>query len=148
MKKVKSSLSSSRLQYPLLMLLLLVMEGVSTVLTVMERSEDSLWHQNSTLAARGSDGLSRSDAWAQSESTRVQLPFTHPEIVCAPVLMHPEGLDPTCEGETGELCFDSALWVLPERRPGNARASNRRVTSSCHACECVRVTNRPFCMCT
>lgn len=37
-KKVKSSLSSSRLQYPLLMLLLLVMEGVSTVLTVMERS--------------------------------------------------------------------------------------------------------------
>lgn len=38
MKKVKSSLSSSRLQYPLLMLLLLVMEGVSTVLTVMGRS--------------------------------------------------------------------------------------------------------------
>lgn len=37
-KKVKSSLSSSRLQYPLLMLLLLVMEGVNTVLTVMERS--------------------------------------------------------------------------------------------------------------
>lgn len=36
MKKEKSSLSSSRLQYPLLMLLLLVMEGVSTVLTVME----------------------------------------------------------------------------------------------------------------
>lgn len=40
MKNVKSSLSSSRLQYPLLMLLLLVMEGVSTVLTVMERSRD------------------------------------------------------------------------------------------------------------
>lgn len=37
MKKLKSSLSSSRLQYPLLILLLLVMEGVSTVLTVMER---------------------------------------------------------------------------------------------------------------
>lgn len=35
-KKPKSSLSSSRLQYPLLMLLLLVMEGVSTVLTVMK----------------------------------------------------------------------------------------------------------------
>lgn len=52
MKKVKSSLSSSRLQYPLLMLLLLVMEGVSTVLTVMERSEDSLWHQKSTKVAR------------------------------------------------------------------------------------------------
>lgn len=41
-KKVKSSHSSSRLQYPLLMLLLLVMEGVSTVLTVMERSRDGL----------------------------------------------------------------------------------------------------------
>lgn len=39
-KKVKSSLSSSRLQYPLLMLLLLVMEGVNTVLTVMERSPE------------------------------------------------------------------------------------------------------------
>lgn len=37
-KKVKSSLSSSRLQYPLLMLLLLVMDGVTTVLTVMEKS--------------------------------------------------------------------------------------------------------------
>lgn len=36
-KKLKSSLSSSRLQYPLLILLLLVMEGVSTVLTVMEK---------------------------------------------------------------------------------------------------------------
>lgn len=94
-------------------------------------------HPSSTLAARGSDGLSRSDTWPQSESTRVQLLFTHPEIVCTPVLMHPEALDPTCEGETGELGFDSALWVLPERRPGNARASNRRVTSSCHACECV-----------
>lgn len=35
-KKVKSSLSSSRLQYPLLMLLLLVMDGVGTALTVME----------------------------------------------------------------------------------------------------------------
>ena len=51
-KKVKSSLSSSRLQYPLLMLLLLVMEGVITVLTVMERSRDSLRHQRSTRAAR------------------------------------------------------------------------------------------------
>lgn len=39
-KKVKSSLSSSRLQYPLLMLLLLVMDGVTTVLTVMEKSCD------------------------------------------------------------------------------------------------------------
>lgn len=47
-KKVKSSLSSSRLQYPLLMLLLLVMEGVSTSLTVMERSQVGPWHQNST----------------------------------------------------------------------------------------------------
>lgn len=37
-KNAKSSLSSSRLQYPLLMLLLLVMEEVTTVLTVMERS--------------------------------------------------------------------------------------------------------------
>lgn len=43
-KKAESSLSSSRLQYPLLMLLLLVMEGVSTVLTVMEMSRDSLRH--------------------------------------------------------------------------------------------------------
>lgn len=50
-KKVKSSLSSSRLQYPLLMLLLLVMEGVGTVLTVMERSEDGLWYRSSTRAA-------------------------------------------------------------------------------------------------
>lgn len=52
-KKVKSSLSSSRLQYPLLMLLLLVMEGVSTVLTVMERSRSSTLapgqHQSNTL---------------------------------------------------------------------------------------------------
>ena len=45
-KKVKSSLSSSRLQYPLLMLLLLVMEGVITVLTVMEKSRDGLQHSN------------------------------------------------------------------------------------------------------
>lgn len=52
MKKVKSSLSSSRLQYPLLMLLLLVMEGVSTVLTVMERSRDGLRHQRRIKAAR------------------------------------------------------------------------------------------------
>lgn len=41
-KKVKSSLSSSRLQYPLLMLLLLVMEGFGTALTVMERFSDGL----------------------------------------------------------------------------------------------------------
>lgn len=51
-KKVKSSLSSSRLQYPLLMLLLLVMEGVRTVLTVMERSmQGLLQHRSSSLMA-------------------------------------------------------------------------------------------------
>lgn len=50
-KKVKSSLSSSRLQYPLLMLLLLVMEGVRTVLTVMEKSRVCLQHQKSTVTA-------------------------------------------------------------------------------------------------
>lgn len=49
-KKVKSSLSSSRLQYPLLILLLLVMEGVSIVLTVMEKSKDGLWYHHSTRA--------------------------------------------------------------------------------------------------
>lgn len=50
-KKVMSSHSSSRLQYPLLMLLLLVMEGVITVLTVMDQSSGGLRHQESSPEA-------------------------------------------------------------------------------------------------